>query len=115
MAVQEKGLPTLTDKKSHQFKQTYFFYTPQQMDIHFSNDNHIIIQESYGSGKSLVGLKKLELISQSLEKDEKIIYINFDFKSDLHFLMENLHSNSLHSNSYNKTKAIKNISFHLVC
>ena len=115
MAVQEKGLPTLTDNISQQFKQTYFLYTPQQMDIHFSNDKHIIIQGSYGSGKSLVGLKKLELISQSLEKDEKIIYINFDFKSDLHFLMENLHSNSLHSNSYNKTKAIKNISFHLVC
>ena len=72
MAVQEKGLPTLTDNISQQFKQTYFLYTPQQMDIHFSNDKHIIIQGSYGSGKSLVGLKKLELISKSLGKDEKI-------------------------------------------
>ena len=88
MAVQEKGLPTLTDNISQQFKQTYFLYTPQQMDIHFSNDKHIIIQGSYGSGKSLVGLKKLELISKSLGKDEKIIYINFDFKSNLHVLME---------------------------
>ena len=88
MAVQEKGLPTLTDDKSQQFKQTYFLYTPQQMDIHFSDAKHIVIQGSYGSGKSILGLKKLELIWKSLRRDENIIYINFDWKSDLHFLME---------------------------
>ena len=88
MAVQEKGLPTLTDDKSQQFKQTYFLYTRQQMDIHFSDAKHVVIQGSYGSGKSLIGLKKLELISKSLEGNEKIIYINFDRRSNLHFLME---------------------------
>ena len=88
MAVQEKGLPTLADNKSEQFKQTYFIYTPQQMEIHFSNAKHLIIQGSYGSGKSLLGLKKLELISKNLGQHEKIIYINFDPKSNLHFVME---------------------------
>ena len=88
MAVQEKGLPTLTDDKSLQLKQTYFIYTPQQMEIHFSNAKHLIIQGSYGSGKSLLGLKKLELISKNLGQHEKIIYINFDPKSNLHFVME---------------------------
>ena len=88
MAVQENRLPRLTDDKSLQFKQTYFIYTPQQMKIHFSNAKHLIIQGSYGSGKSLLGLKKLELISKNLGQHEKIIYINFDPKSNLHFLME---------------------------
>ena len=88
MAVQEKGFPTLTDDRSCQFKETYFLYTPQQMEIHFSNAKRIIIQGSYGSGKSLLGLKKLELISKSLGRHEKIIYVNFDHKSKLHFLME---------------------------
>ena len=88
MAVQEKGLPTVTDDRSQQFKQTYFLYTPQQMEIYFSNSKHLIIQGSYGSGKSLLGLKKLELISKSLGPDGKIIYVNFDPKSKLHFLME---------------------------
>ena len=87
-AVQEKGLPTLTDDKSLQLKQAYFIYTPQQMEIHFSNAKHLIIQGSYGSGKSLLGLKKLELISKNLGQHEKIIYINFDPMSNLHFLME---------------------------
>ena len=86
--MQEKGLPTLTEDKSLQFKQTYYFYTPRQMDIHFSDAKHVIIQGSYGSGKSILGLKKLELIWKTLRKDEKIIYINFDRRSSFHFLME---------------------------
>ena len=89
MAVQEKGLPILTDDKSQQLKQTYFLYTPQQMNIHFSDAKHVVIQGSYGSGKSLLGLKKLELISKnSVGRNEKIIYVNFDSKSKLHLLME---------------------------
>ena len=88
MALQEKELPSLTDVKSQQFKQTYFLYTPRQMDIHFSDTKRVVIQGSYGSGKSLLGLKKLELIWKGLKQNEKIIYINFDRKSDLHFLME---------------------------
>ena len=88
MAVQEKGLPLLTDDKKQQFKQTYLLYTPQQMDILFSDAKHVVIQGSYGSGKSILGLKKLELISKNFKQDEGIIYINFDSKSKLHFLME---------------------------
>ena len=89
MSVQEKGLPTLTDDQSQQFKQTYFLYTPQQMNILFSEAKHVVIQGSYGSGKSILGLKKLELIWKSRnERNEKIIYINFDRRSNLHFVME---------------------------
>ena len=58
------------------------------MNIHFSDAKHVVIQGSYGSGKSLIGLKKLELIAKSLGQDEKIIYVNFDCKSQLHYLME---------------------------
>ena len=88
MAVQEKGSLPLTDDKSKQFTQTYFLYTPQQMDIHLSDAKRVVIQGSYGSGKSLLGLKKLELIWKNLGPDEKIIYINFDRNSNLHFLMK---------------------------
>ena len=66
MVEQEKGLLILTDDKSLQFKQINFLYTPQQMIMHFSDAKYVVIQGSYGSGKSLLGLKKLELISSSL-------------------------------------------------
>ena len=58
------------------------------MNIHFSHAKHVVIQGSYGSGKSLLGLKKLELIWNSLGRKEKIMFVNFDRKSELHFLME---------------------------
>ena len=88
MAVQEKGLPALKNNKSRQFKQTYFLYTPQQMDIQFSDAKHVVIQGSYGSGKSLFVLKKLELISNRVKQNEKIVCMNFDRKSKLHYSME---------------------------
>ena len=87
----KKGLPSLTDDLSQQFKQTYFLYTPQQMNILFSDAKHVIIQGSYGSGKSILGLKKLQLIvnhNLCCSQAEKIIYINFDRNSKLHFQME---------------------------
>ena len=62
MARHVKVLPSLTDEKSEQFKQTYLLFTPKQMEIHFSDAKHIVIQGCYGSGKSTAGLKKVELI-----------------------------------------------------
>ena len=94
MAVQSwsKVLPNLTKKIPEQLKQTYLLLTPQQMKVLISDAKHVIIQGSYGSGKSILGLKKLELILENVVKkevqDERIIYINFDSKSKLHYQME---------------------------
>ena len=94
MAVQSwrKDLPNLAKNKSEQLKQTYLLLTPQQMKLHFSDDRHIIIQGSYGTGKSVLGVKKIEHILEDIEKreahNEKIFYINFDRKSNLHYQME---------------------------
>ena len=94
MAVQplRKALPNLTTKISEQLKQTYLLLTPQQMKLHISDAKHIIIQGSYGTGKSVLGVKKLEHILEDIEKreahDEKIIYTNFDSKSNLHYQMK---------------------------
>lgn len=58
------------------------------MELLFSSTRHVIIQGSYGSGKSIVGLRKLGLILKCGKQEDRIIYINFDSKSQLHFLME---------------------------
>ena len=94
MAVQSWGkvLPNLTKRIPEQLKQTYLLLTPQQIKVLISDAKHVIIQGSYGSGKSILGLKKLELILENAVKkeaqDERIIYINFDSKSKLHYQME---------------------------
>ena len=88
-----ESLPNMTRKIPEQFKQTYLLFTPQQMKAHLSDAKHVVIQGSYGSGKSILGLKKLELILKHITKidgqDERIIYINFDSKSKLHYQMKN--------------------------
>ena len=83
----KKRLPKITDDTSQQFRETYYLFTPQQVKIHFSNAKHVVIKGSYGSGKSLLGLKKLEQICKNHRQD-KIVYINFDSKSKLHYVME---------------------------
>ena len=88
MAMQENCLPSLTDNLRQQFKETYLLYTPQQLELLFFKKRHVIIQGSYGSGKSIVGLRKLDLILKRDKKEDRIIYMNFDSKSQLHFLME---------------------------
>ena len=91
MALQEKynNLPSITNNMRQQFEQTYLLFTPQQMDIYLSDTKHIVIQGSYGSGKSILGLKKLEMIAKNKSaQDQKIIYINFDSKCELHIKME---------------------------
>lgn len=63
------------------------------MKVHLSDAKHVIIHGSYGSGKSVLGLKKLELILENIvrtkSQNEMIIYINFDSQSQLHYQMEN--------------------------
>ena len=91
MALQKKhnNLPSITNNICQQFEQTYLLFTPQQMDIYLSDAKHIVIQGSYGSGKSILGLKKLEMIARNKSTQyQKIIYINFDSKCELHIKME---------------------------
>ena len=81
-------IPSLTKDVIQQLRQTYLLYTPEQMNAYFSDNKHVIIQGSYGSGKSILGLKKLELIWKNFTKNEIIFYVNYDNKSQLHTQME---------------------------
>ena len=93
-AVMIPTIPSLTKDVIQQLRQTYLLYTPQQMNAYFSDNKHVVIQGSYGSGKSILGLKKLELIWKNLNqkqqkkiKNEIIFYVNYDNKSQLHTQM----------------------------
>ena len=81
-------IPSLTKDVTQQLRQTYLLYTPQQMNAYFSDNKHVVIQGSYGSGKSILGLKKLELIWKNFTENEIIFYVNYDSKSQLHTQME---------------------------
>ena len=46
--------------------------TPEQMDVYYSQDKHILIKGGFGCGKSIIAAAILQKISESLKEDEKL-------------------------------------------
>ena len=55
-----------------------------QMEIAYSDEKRILLTGNYGTGKTVVALKKLELLYKDLKEGEVIYYVNFACKSQLH-------------------------------
>ena len=55
-----------------------------QMEIAYSEEKRILLTGNYGTGKTVVALKKLELLYKDLKEEEVIYYVNFASKSQLH-------------------------------
>ena len=55
-----------------------------QMEIAYSDEKRILLTGNYGTGKTVVALKKLELLYKDLKEEEVIYYVNFARKSQLH-------------------------------
>ena len=74
-------LPTFTRTKNEQMKHLLVFLTPAQKNILYSSEKHLIIQGPYGSGKSFIARKKLQMLSDELKrmkKSEVVHFICFD-------------------------------------
>ena len=57
--------------------------TPEQMDVYYSENKHLIIKGGFGCGKSIIARAMLQKISANMEKSEKLFYICFDPRSEL--------------------------------
>ena len=81
-----ENIPTFTDGTDKQMKHVLMLLTHEQKDIVFSDKKHLIIRGLYGSGKSVVVLKKLEILLKDLEESkrkEMAYFIRHDSKSVL--------------------------------
>ena len=81
-----ENIPTFTDDADEQMKHVLMLLTHEQKDIIYSDKKHLIIRGPYGSGKSVVALKKLEILLKELEenkKNEVAYFICHDSKSAL--------------------------------
>ena len=79
-------LPTFTENPKEQMNHVSIILTPAQKSILYSDDKHLVIQGPYGSGKSIIARKKLQMLSDELkefEKNEKVHFICFDAQSAL--------------------------------
>ena len=55
-----------------------------QMEIAYSEKDRVILQGDYGSGKTVIVLKKIQLLLKTMQNKEAVYYISFSAKSELH-------------------------------
>ena len=77
-------LPVPEKEPAGNIKQAELLLDRYQMEIAYSDEKRILLTGNYGTGKTVVALKKLELLYESVKEDEVIYYVNFAGKSQLH-------------------------------
>ena len=81
--LEEPVLPVKVNNSPGNIKQAELLLDRYQMEIAYSYEKRILLCGNYGTGKTVVALKKLELLYKSLKEKEVIYYVNFARKSRL--------------------------------
>ena len=81
--LEEPILPVPKQDATDNIKQAELLLDRYQMEIVYSDDKRIWLEGNYGTGKTVVALKKLELLYKNLKDKEVIYYVNFARKSPL--------------------------------
>ena len=79
-------LPTFTEVPNEQMKHFLVNFNHAQKNILCSGNKHLIIQGPYGSGKSIIARKKMQMLSDELKiskRDELVHFVCFDSESAL--------------------------------
>ena len=80
-------LPLKKNNPTGDIKQAELLLDRYQMEIAYSDDKRVWLEGNYGTGKTVVALKKLELLCEGLKDKEVIYYVNFAKKSPLDFMI----------------------------
>ena len=81
--IEEPVLPVTENNPSGNIEQAELLLDRYQMEIAYSYEKRILLSGNYGTGKTVVTLKKLELLYKCLKEKEVIYYVNFAGKSKL--------------------------------
>ena len=81
--LEEPVLPVKENNPPGNIKQAELLLDRYQMEIAYSDKKRILLCGNYGTGKTVVALKKLELLYKCLKEKEVIYYVNFAGKSKL--------------------------------
>ena len=81
--LEEQVLPVKVNNPPGNIKQAELLLDRYQMEIAYSNEKRILLHGNYGTGKTVIALKKIELLCKCLKEKEIIYYINFAGKSKL--------------------------------
>ena len=86
--LQEPILPVTEKDAADNIKQAELLLNCYQMEIAYSDDKRIWLEGNYGTGKTVVSLKKLELMLKALKDKEVIYYVSFARKSLLYLMIK---------------------------
>ena len=77
--------PMFTDEHNLHLhmEQLTVLLTPEQLDVYYSEQKHMIIKGGFGCGKSIIAAAMLQKISESLKEYEKLFYVCYDSRSEL--------------------------------
>ena len=81
--LEKPVLPVTENNASGNIKQAELLLDRYQMEIAYSDEKRILLRGNYGTGKTVVALKKLELLYKCLKEKDVIYYVNFAGKSRL--------------------------------
>ena len=81
--LEQPVLPVIENDASGNIKQAELLLDRYQMEIACSDEKRILLRGNYGTGKTVVALKKLELLYKCLKEKDVIYYLNFAGKSRL--------------------------------
>ena len=84
----EPILPVIEKNPSGNIEQAELLLDRYQMEIAYSNEKRIWLYGNYGTGKTIVAIKKAELLHQSLKQNEVIYYVIFEGESRLDCLIK---------------------------
>ena len=86
--IRKHVLPITEQDAIDNIKQAELLLNCYQMEIAYSDDKRIWLEGNYGTGKTVVALKKIELLLRSLKKKEVVYYVNFARKSVLDLIIK---------------------------
>ena len=81
--LEQPVLPVIENDASGNIKQAELLLDRYQMEIAYSDEKRILLGGNYGTGKTVVALKKQELLYKCLKEKDVIYYLNFAGKSRL--------------------------------
>ena len=76
-------LPTPKNSPEENIREAELLLNRYQMEVVYSRQNRIFLTGSYGTGKSIIIDKKIEILLENLKDKDIIYYVNFEEKSHL--------------------------------
>ena len=70
-------IPTFTNVQNEQMKHLLVILTPAQQSVLYSGNKHMVVQGPYGSGKSVIARKKLQMLLDDFKRSKKSDEVHF--------------------------------------